>query len=76
MRHIGELLKELGFNPDSPLGTQKAFVRHLIQQANRMEQAPTKLPQPSPSDSAKEAQPEPKKFEQLSFNFDDSKKTG
>ena len=33
MRPIGELLKELGFNKEAPLGTQKAFFRHLVQHA-------------------------------------------
>lgn len=33
MRHIGELLKELGFNKDAPLETQKAFLKHLVKAA-------------------------------------------
>lgn len=35
MQRIGDLLKELGFNKDAPLETQKAFVKHLIQAAER-----------------------------------------
>lgn len=34
MRPIGDLMKELGFNADSPVETQKAFIRHLISKAN------------------------------------------
>ena len=33
MRQIGNLLKELGFNKDAPIESQKAFVRHLLQHA-------------------------------------------
>lgn len=33
MRQIGELLKELGFNKDAPLETQKAFLKHLVKAA-------------------------------------------
>jgi hypothetical protein len=34
MRPIGDLMKEMGFNKDAPLETQKAFIRHLISAAN------------------------------------------
>jgi hypothetical protein len=34
MRRIGDLMKDLGFNKDSPVETQKAFIRHLIRTAN------------------------------------------
>jgi hypothetical protein len=30
---IGDLLKELGFNKDAPIETQKAFLRHLAAKA-------------------------------------------
>lgn len=33
MRPIGDILKELGFNKEAPLETQKAFFRHLVQHA-------------------------------------------
>jgi hypothetical protein len=35
------LLKQLGFNKDAPLETQKAFVKHLIQAANNSDIART-----------------------------------
>ena len=76
MRDIGDLLKELGFNPDSPLTTQKAFIRHLIEQANRMERPPSVLPVSNQDELRLKDEPASQKFEQLSFNFDDSKKTG
>lgn len=34
MQKIGDLLKDLGFDKDSSLNVQKAFVRNLIKQAN------------------------------------------
>jgi hypothetical protein len=34
MRSIGELMKDMGFNKDAPVETQKAFIRHLIKAAN------------------------------------------
>ena len=34
MRSIGELMKDMGFNKDAPIDTQKAFIRHLIKAAN------------------------------------------
>ena len=34
MRRVGEVMKDLGFNKDAPLETQKAFIRHLIRAAN------------------------------------------
>ncbi len=37
MRQIGELLKELGFDSEAPIGTQKAFIRHLIRAAAETE---------------------------------------
>jgi hypothetical protein len=33
MHKVGDLLKELGFNKDAPLETQKAFLRHLVAKA-------------------------------------------
>lgn len=35
MRHVGDLLKELGFNKDAPLETQKAFLKHLVKAAEQ-----------------------------------------
>lgn len=32
MKSVGDVLKDLGFNKDAPLETQKAFVRHLVKQ--------------------------------------------
>ena len=34
MKSIGEIMKELGFNAEAPAETQKAFIRHLIKEAN------------------------------------------
>lgn len=35
MRRIGELFKELGFNKDASVDVKKAFVRHLIREADK-----------------------------------------
>ena len=35
MRKLGDLLKDLGFRPDASLDVQKAFVRHLMNHADR-----------------------------------------
>jgi hypothetical protein len=40
MHKVGDLLKELGFNKDAPIGTQKAFLRHLVAKA----EAPRPVP--------------------------------
>ena len=76
MRHIGDLLRELGFNPEAPLESQKAFVRHLIHQANLSENKLSPLKPEATSSPARPLTAAPKCGEQLSFNFDDSKKTG
>lgn len=34
MKSIKEIMLELGFNADAPLGTQKAFLKNLIAAAN------------------------------------------
>lgn len=33
MRKVGDIFKELGFNKDASLETQKAFFRHLVAKA-------------------------------------------
>lgn len=63
MHKVGDLLKDLGFNKDAPLETQKAFLRHLIAKA-----AIPKDAAPAPSFVAT---PTPAKVEepvQLSFD--------
>ena len=56
MRSIGELLAELGFNPESSTDAQKAFFKHLVKAAEQ-NQAPRK-----------EVKAEP---QQLEFKFDE-----
>jgi hypothetical protein len=34
MRRFGDILRDLGFNPEAPRSTQEAFFRHLLQNAN------------------------------------------
>lgn len=69
MRSIGELLAEMGFNPESSTEVQKAFFKHLVKSAE--ENAPMKPvvatpPAPRPQAVTK-AEPQ-----QLEFNFGDS----
>lgn len=35
MRRIGDLFKDLGFNIDASLDVKKAFVRHLVREADK-----------------------------------------
>lgn len=60
MHKVGDLLKELGFNKDAPIETQKAFLRHLVAKA----EAPRQQPEPLAVD--KPAAEEPV---QLSFDL-------
>ena len=60
MRSIGDLMKDMGFNADAPVETQKAFIRHLISAANSVAQSPL----PNRSTTAKQVD------SQLSFDPD------
>ncbi len=62
MRRMGDLMKDLGFNAEAPVETQKAFIRHLIRVANG--QTPR---EPSPIQAARPAH-EPAAEVQLSFD--------
>ncbi len=35
MKKVGEIMKEMGFNADSSEATQKAFIKYLVQVANK-----------------------------------------
>lgn len=52
MKSVGELMQELGFNKNSSLDVQKAFVKNLIQAAAEAAPAPTPIhvgqPKPAP----------------------------
>tara|TARA_Y100000780_G_scaffold232577_1_gene267139 strand:+ start:65186 stop:65431 length:246 start_codon:yes stop_codon:yes gene_type:complete len=37
VKKVGDLMKELGFNPEADDGAKKAFIKHLIKQANYKE---------------------------------------
>lgn len=64
MKSFGEIMRELGFNPDSPVSVQKAFFKHLAQD--------TTLNQPKKQLKSKTvASPE---YVQLEFDFDDEKR--
>ena len=43
MRSIGELMKELGFNPESSVDAQKAFIKNLVEAAAATNPAPTPI---------------------------------
>lgn len=44
MHKVGDLLRELGFNKDAPMETQKAFFRHLVAKAELPREAPKAAP--------------------------------
>lgn len=60
MKSVGDILKDLGFNKDAPLETQKAFVRHLIKQAE--------ITRPTPMPEAKTEKSVTESNGQLSFD--------
>lgn len=62
MRKFGDLLKDLGFNPESPLETQKAFFRHLVRAADQTSK--------EISDSVRPISIPPQEPTQLSFDPD------
>jgi hypothetical protein len=64
MKSAAQILKELGFNPDSSMGAQKAFFKHLAQQAEVNQSKREDKPK-----TEKRAEPV-----QLEFNFDDKKR--
>lgn len=37
MKKLGDLMKELGFNPNAPQGAQEAFLKNLIREAYGVE---------------------------------------
>jgi len=61
MRPIGDLMKDMGFNKDAPLETQKAFFRHLIAAANASDRTRTPVLPPT-------AETKPNEPQQLSFD--------
>ncbi len=63
MKKVGEIMSEAGFKAGSSTATQEAFIKYLIKQAYGVEVK-------TPSEKIKEhSSPE-----QLSFNFEQSKK--
>lgn len=81
MKKIGDLMKDMGFNPKSSASVQEAFIKHLIKASEGTDVI-------TPSEK-KTIQDNPHKilnlkkenqFHQMSFNFDteniEQKKTG
>ncbi|MCB0341560.1 MAG: hypothetical protein H6626_11550 [Pseudobdellovibrionaceae bacterium] len=64
MKHVGQILEELGFNKEAPLSTQKAFLKHLEQAAQDLRPVNHVKPEPQPEKN-RASQPL-----QLSFDFD------
>jgi hypothetical protein len=64
MKSIGEIMRELGFNPDSSPEVQKAFVKHLVKEAQANE---LKLKENPQTDTYKPG-------DQLSFDLGEPKK--
>jgi hypothetical protein len=72
MKSVGELFKELGFNKDAPLETQKAFIKHLISAVNQSTNHPVAEQQVQAAPASKIVAA--KKGEQLEFDFSESKR--
>lgn len=64
MKSAGQILKELGFNPDSSVAVQKAFFKHLVRMAEANQPEQKVIPQ-----TQKQSEPI-----QLEFNFEDRKR--
>ena len=68
MKKMGQIMSEMGFTKDAPQATKEAFIKHLIKAAYGVEvETPTEK-QIKKEKVASEAQ--------LSFDFDQDKKTG
>lgn len=67
MRRIGDLFKDLGFKEGSSLAVQKAFVKHLVQAADR---SSPQNASPIPEQNRKSTKPDisTNTPEQLSFD--------
>jgi hypothetical protein len=65
MKKLGDMMKELGFNPDSAPGAQEAFLKTLIHEAYGVE-----IPIPTDRRERKRTD-EKKKNVQLSFDLHD-----
>ncbi len=72
MKKIGELMQDMGFNPEGSVETQKAFVKYLIRVAGQKSRVLTELDEVEP-DQWQEVKLQPLP-EQLSFAFDDETK--
>lgn len=64
MKKIGTLFEELGFKKDASLSVQRAFIKHLVQAADR----PTQQNQKVFLEQATPKYPAPTKNEQLTFD--------
>lgn len=74
MKKIGELMQEMGFNPEGSSETQKAFIKYLLRVAGQKSRPLTELDEVEPDQwQVVKLQPLP---EQLSFNFEDETKVG
>ena len=79
MRSIGDLMKELGFNPESSENTQKAFIKNLIKAAADVAPSPTPIHVGAPKPKAETHYVASVKTQPVQMEFDltatdDSKK--
>ena len=69
MKKLGDLMKELGFNPESSQGAQEAFIKNLIREAYGVEvQTPTEKRFQAPLKKSVRKSNEPS---QMSFDLRD-----
>ena len=72
MRSLKSLMEELGFNKEASYESQKAFVKHLIASAERVN--PTKVQFSPPTQSIKSMTESIPETLQLEFDFSEDKR--
>jgi hypothetical protein len=74
MKKIGDLMREMGFNPQGSTETQVAFIKYLSRVSGQKARPLLELEAEEPDQwEVRKLAPLP---EQLSFNFDDETKVG
>ena len=74
MKSVGDIFKELGFNKDASLDTQKAFLKHLISAANASTQNFSAKQQVATQSPVEVVTQEKNTGQQLEFDFSGSKR--
>lgn len=67
MKKVGDLMKEMGFNPEAPLDTQKAFIKYLGRVSQKGQAIMSEIEADEPDQWVEM---------QLCFDFEDRPKAG